>query len=360
MGFKRGRAWVLISLLVFSIIISSVLVSAWRPDFLKTKAYYNKEIKQLQDQITNLQKKYPDTSVKTGVWGFRTTVAEQITKLETKISALEKARDAKFSGAGISSASGVNIGPPPKWWEDLKDDKLHPKLAPFIRDWESGRVSCEIIKLFLLILVILLIFSSFIFVDFPPGYILKTLVSIALGLMITWLVTTGEVCAMLAGYRAVGISLMIFFPILVLTFFSFIVAYKMKNPFGLMAQRIMWLVYSMFLLLRTSAYFLSMIGVGSESDGILMTLTKQAAKLAWDAAVGATPTENTGDFFIIGIIHFIVALAVLWIFVFRNQDFLKYIYEKRMEAEVLSEKEKFKRARAARDVYAGALGGKDE
>ncbi|MCX8159134.1 MAG: hypothetical protein N3D20_02480 [Candidatus Pacearchaeota archaeon] len=115
-------------------------------------------------------------------------------------------------------------------------------------------LSGEIIKWLFLILIILLIYSTLAFTNFPPNAVVRILISIISGALATFLIATEEFLTIIQSYSAMGIALSVFLPIFILGFFTLVVATKV-NPIGILLQRIIWLVFSLYLFLKSAIFY---------------------------------------------------------------------------------------------------------
>jgi len=114
-------------------------------------------------------------------------------------------------------------------------------------------------KYLILLLILILIYSALAFANFPENAGLRMTLAVIGGILSTFLITTKELITGLISYSALGVTLFTFFPILVLGFFTLVVATK-ANPIGIFLQRIMWLIYSVYLFIKTGvlAYAMSL------------------------------------------------------------------------------------------------------
>jgi hypothetical protein len=388
MKVKEARVYFLVAILVLSVVVSAALISAWIPFVKDNWEDYNQAIEKLQEEKVVLQeeldnllkekKENKGDDVYLGFWQnlvknkrlkfggvsygeARAYFQDKIRDIEAEISRLEKERDVKYPGEtknekirkdqeSRDELTGLKISDTdPQWWTDLKTE------YSFLAQWESGEIQKSSLKIFILALFIILFFSIFAFVDFPPNFVLKIVASVIMGFIVSWMLTPDEILDSLIGLKALGVSLMIFFPILILTFFSFVIGFKMRNPFGIMAQKILWLVYGLFLVLRTGAILFSFLDFSKVS---FFSRLGRVVSGFFKGLVGWTsPTVSQGDLTTMLIIHFVVGLVVIWIFVLKNSDFIEWAYKQRIESEATVQKEKIAGAKAAVDVWNEGLRG---
>lgn len=207
----------------------------------------------------------------------------------------------------------------------------------------------SVAKLFLLFLVIILVFSALNSADFPESDIVKVLLSFIVGFLGTVLISNNEVISILQSYSALGITLTLFFPIIILGFLSVVVASK-ANPIGIYLQRIMWLIYSLYLFIRFGFLLLAKAVEGKTGDSydgvkkLIEFFIKDASKIQ---------TDNT-----IITILFLVSIVVFIFFVLMNKHFIKWLAEEKTEAASLAHKTKLDKAKAAVDNLANYIEGK--
>lgn len=127
--------------------------------------------------------------------------------------------------------------------------------------WETGLTDANyglignLLKYLVLILVIILVYSALMYVKFPESNSLKLLLAVVIGVIATFAITSAELLSALHSYTAMGVTLILFFPILILGFLTIMVA-SVANPFGIFLQRIMWLIYSIYLFIKTGLLLL--------------------------------------------------------------------------------------------------------
>ena len=197
--------------------------------------------------------------------------------------------------------------------------------------------------------VIILVFSALNSADFPESDIVKVLLSFVVGFLGTVLISNNEVISILQSYSALGVTLTLFFPILILGFFSVVVASK-ANPIGIYLQRIMWLIYSIYLFIRSGFLLLARVVSDKTGDGyesarnVIAFFIEDASKIQ---------TDNT-----ILTILLLVSVAVFIFFVIMNKHFIKWLAEEKTEAASLAHKTKLDKAKAAVDNLANYIEGK--
>lgn len=196
----------------------------------------------------------------------------------------------------------------------------------------------EFAKILILLLVIILIFSTFSYIGFPDNAGLRFLLAIIVGVLATILISNNEVLTMLQSFKALGITFTIFIPILILTFFSFVVAAKAGSFFGVMAQKIMWLIYSVYLFLTTATLLLKGL-VDESSPGWKPFFDFMGVKVA--------ETNN-----VILMILCAVSVMVFFIFVMNNKWFMHWVAGEKLDSDIDRVKENLKRSQALRKAEA--------
>ena len=205
-----------------------------------------------------------------------------------------------------------------------------------------------IIKWAILALIVLLIYSALAFVKFPESATLRLIISIVVGFLATFFITTEELITAMQSYTALGIAMTVFFPIMILGFFTLVVASK-ANPIGIYLQRILWLIYSIYLFFRA---------------GILLLLKN--AYNVFDAAGKTTLTAGTKTYWGFinvnltqGVINslekydttmlitlVVVAIAVFIIMVISNKPIIAWFAKEKREAEIEGQKATIARSKA--------------
>ncbi len=202
-----------------------------------------------------------------------------------------------------------------------------PLLGILVAKGEISEKSAsgEFIKLFFMLLVIILIYSSLNYVNFPEQPGLRWLLAGVTGFLATVLISSNEIIAILESYKALGIAMTLFFPLMILAFFTFVVTTKV-SVFGILIQRILWMIYSIYLFFRAAGLLL----IRLFGDEILKrggTMEKIATFLL------GKNIQSTEASPIILIVMIIVAIVVFWIFVYKNKALAEWLIKEKREAE---------------------------
>jgi len=159
-------------------------------------------------------------------------------------------------------------------------------------DWKNGDLGAIAIflKYIFLVLSILLVYSALAYGKFPESAGLRIAIAIVVGFLITFMISTSEVLTAMTSYSALGITLIIFFPILILGFFTLVVASK-ASPMGIFLQKIMWVIYSFYLFIKAGAMLLLKYSMSSAGD-----VVSKAYTVGTDGAIayGTTIIDKAG------------------------------------------------------------------
>jgi len=139
-------------------------------------------------------------------------------------------------------------------------------------DFSDANLTTETLKLLILVLIVVLIYSALSYASFPENIFIRILLAVIGGFLSTFLIGRKEIITTINSYSALGLALLIFFPIMILVFLS-IVSAKKGDPFGIFFQRLLWLAYSLFLFLKVGVLALLKWSV-SRSEVAEMTIEK--------------------------------------------------------------------------------------
>lgn len=243
-------------------------------------------------------------------------------------------------------------------------------------DWKNPQKDFdmlgETVKYFALLLIIILVYSALSSAQFPSNGALRLILAIAVGFLATFLITTNELITALESYKAMGVALIIFFPIMILAFFTLIVAGK-ANPIGIYIQKILWLIYSVFLFFKSGVLYILTYYVKVDSQGNLLYLqqvvqegaewvVKEAPNGVTAEAGGALPdwlgfflpakdpsqlaqilTRNDG--LTLGVL-LVVAIGVFIIMVLGNHYVVAWFEKERRDAAIEAQKSRIEKSAA--------------
>ncbi|MCF7800328.1 hypothetical protein K9M16_05005 [Candidatus Babeliales bacterium] len=216
---------------------------------------------------------------------------------------------------------------------------------PVIGDWAKGNLNDGTVNLLVLLLLVVLIYSIFGYVNFPENSGIQFLIAIILGFLSTYALSAAEVSTFLLSYSALSTAIILFFPILIIGFFSYVAVMK-DNFFAVFSQKILWLIYSLYLLLSSGLTLLlknaSILGLETGKWGGFFAFFDFNIKTAGNYS-------ST-----ILVIQFIVAIAVFWIFVLRNKTILNWIAGEKKDWDLSKMQERLERAGALEKARADA------
>jgi len=208
------------------------------------------------------------------------------------------------------------------------------------------------LKWFVLFLVIILIFSALNEVEFPSNSFLRILLSLVVGFLSTFFITTKELITALTGYTALGLTLVIFFPIAILAFFTIVIARKGK-AFGLYAQKIMWMIYSIFLLIKAGILFVIM------QDGWTVPIAAgkplAGTETFWGIPLGVTKAMVSNYDATILFTLMVTAVAVFVIMGLGNKIIREWLAGEAAETAIEAQKELIKKSQGLRRAEADAV-----
>lgn len=210
--------------------------------------------------------------------------------------------------------------------------------------------SGEFAKLLILLLLIVLIYSALETVQFPENKAIRLVLAIVVGVLATMLITTAEILSLLQSYKALGIAITVFFPIMILTFFTFVVSTK-GNPFGILTQKILWIAYSVYLFLRAGILILlkwALAGGGVDKQGFLIKFVEFLGGKS--LAIGALSQYDTTTL----IVNVAIAIAVFFIFVVGNDALALWLASEKRDIDIENQKDRLKRSQALRKAEADA------
>ena len=237
--------------------------------------------------------------------------------------------------------SGFNIG----------DSLKNLPVVGFLVGEHSTSGLAEFSKLIILILVILLIQASLSYASFPDNAGTRWLISVAVGLLATLFISNDEIISAMLSYKALGLTFIIFLPLLILTFFTFVVANKL-NPFGIVIQKIAWIIFSVYLFVQALGILLiKWFGKGYVYSDYVTGFVSGALGTEFANAI-----LNQGSQTVL-ILLLVVSIAVFIIFVVKNEAFVAWLSDSRREADLMKYRDTANRAREARNTDAESTRG---
>jgi hypothetical protein len=228
--------------------------------------------------------------------------------------------------------------------------KQTPLIGIFFADsFTNISAVTELTKFLFLILVVVLIYSALAYVKFPDNAALRMLLSVVVGFLSVFMISSSELLAILESYKALGLSLTIFLPIFILAFFTFVVATEAK-PFGILAQKILWVIYSGYLFLKTGSLILIKFlarSSGSVESPAMQGFFRFILGANWRQSLALQSSTLTL------IILFVVSIFVWITFVSSNKALRHWLAHEKMAADMDVYEDNATRQQKARKVDAG-------
>lgn len=256
---------------------------------------------------------------------------EQIKAQEQVVSSAQQVLNSKLSDLNKVSAGDFSLAETFSFGsENVKD---------WLQAWEKGEgiggpdgVSVVFIKYLLLVLVFFLVFSSI--GSFFENILVKTAVSLAFSFLVTLGINPTQIVSLFKSYSAAGISISIFFPIIVLGLITYNAVKKMR-PEGLALQRFLWAAYSIFLFLDSAATFFN----------------QQIVKMNFPFAnffsniFASFGVGTQGDTTIL-FINMIISVSLFYFMVLKADSFMRKLAEMIRESDLAAKEDAIKRADA--------------
>jgi|APSaa5957512622_1039677.scaffolds.fasta_scaffold48766_2 hypothetical protein len=237
-----------------------------------------------------------------------------------------------FDGASTSAAATGSFFE--KRYELWKDG------VKSLQDPSKRSLIGETLKWLFLLIIMGISYSGLSAIDIPDNAFLRILLSIVVGFLATFLITTEELITALESYSALGIAISVFLPLIILIGITIMLASK-AEPAGIYAQKILWLIYAAYLFLRTAILLLLKM-FGSFSGGGFHL----PGGLSWMASFitqGTIKTLESYDTTML-IVLFVVSIAVFVIFVVKNNFVIEWLNSERRKSEIAAQKARMKRS----------------
>jgi len=278
----------------------------------------------------------------------------------------DAAADATLKAAGDSLDPAFQVGSSTQAWCSKSSGETAGFLKARLCLWfwgystetqESLPAIVEIVKWFMLFIVIILIYSALSYGGFPESAFLRIILSIVTGFLATFFISTGEILTMMISYSALGVTLTVFFPIMILIFFTIGVA-KKASPTGIFFSKIIWLIFSIYLFLKAGFLLLvkfyaekSVSGVVPSGDAIWYNpatwfSTTFREQLFGKEILGGTIEQASQHSTIMLLLLLVVAIAVFIIGVVKNDWVIAWLNKEARESEVEAQKSMLERSRA--------------
>ncbi len=237
------------------------------------------------------------------------------------------------------------------------------KNLPLVNLWLKGydaekenlNFAGEFVKVMLLLLLTLLVYSSMSYANFMHGGI-RFVVSVIIGLLATFLISTEALLTSLTSFTALGTAIWIFLPILVLTFFTIMVS-SAAAPFGILVQEILWVIYSVYTFISGIVIFSLYQGKTNAvakffNDWIVIPLYGKNSALLAGMTKNADPTT--------AVLLIVVSIVVFWIAVVKGTFLTHWLAKEKMDAEIMKFQTDVQKQSAKRKAEAADVSGKEE
>ena len=209
-------------------------------------------------------------------------------------------------------------------------------IASWLRVYEEGgNVSDVLLKYLFLALIIALVYSTLAQVEFPESTGLRLVIAAVVGLLSTIAIQPDVLIAILTSYTALGVTLILFIPILILAFLTITVAIR-ANPIGMLIQKILWILYAAYLFISSGT---SLLLSYFESNSFFYEVA---------TFLGASPSADN----FIALLLFIISIAVFFIAIVGNKFLIEWTAKEMREADIERYKDTAKRSRAVRETDA--------
>lgn len=202
------------------------------------------------------------------------------------------------------------------------------------------------------LLILAFMYSAFTFFKFPKNPLLRVFICLAITVLAVGMISQEELIAALTSYGALGITFIMVIPIIVLAFFSLMVSVQ-AAPMGLLAQRLIWIIYGAYLFIRSSLLLLAsgLLWFGPTNNSKFFSDLYGFFGLSLEKLQMDSLTISTADNTIL-IINIIVSIAVIVIFVFMNDMYTAWIMEKARQYDLKAFEDTQKRATGVEETRA--------
>jgi len=195
------------------------------------------------------------------------------------------------------------------------------------------------IKILLLFIIVGIIFSALGFMNFPENAGIRFVLSAVVGFLATSFIDPQEIAAAMVSYRALGIAVILFLPIMVLGAITFQVIIK-QQFIGIVLQRILWLVYSIYLFARSAFPYIwektLEFGLDEIDNGFVVTIKSVITKIVGDV--------SAQDPLILGI-QAVVAVVLFWVMFVKNDVVKKWLLDSKFNDQIEKIKGQLRKSR---------------
>jgi len=233
----------------------------------------------------------------------------------------------------------------------------------------SYAILAQTMKVFVLLLVLVLVYSAFTLAKFPKYFLLRLGLAFAIAYVSTITLSASELVTLLLSYNALSITFAVFMPIFVLSLFTFVVALDGRNKVGILFQRVMWLVYSLYLFFKVAVLLLAFFSLAPQiasydangnpnsyvmnADGsYVMALPAWVNDVSGNMEVSQIKSYDVPTL----IILLCVSIAVFLLGVVYNNSIMKRLMKMKTDADIEYERNLSRRSHAAREIDSARLG----
>ena len=203
-------------------------------------------------------------------------------------------------------------------------------------------------KVLILFIAIGLVFSALGFIGFPENTAIRFAFSLVIGVLAISLITPSEIIAAMKSYKALGITITLALPIIIMMAISVQLAIK-GNFMGIMVQRLLWLIYSLYLFITSIfQYGISQGWVtgGSSSGSLVDAMVKYFVSSQAKTTLDADP--------ILVFIQIIISVVIFWWFFLENKKLMTWIKDQKFFTDMMNMRDTFKRSSARDKANAAA------
>ncbi|MEK6890425.1 MAG: hypothetical protein AABX35_04530 [Nanoarchaeota archaeon] len=269
---------------------------------------------------------------------------------------------AEETGSAPTPSSANKATTSNSWLDNLKNLRNVALIDLWLNGYSAKKDSIsyagEFVKIMLLILLVLLVYSSLDYANFlgenKGGT--RFIISLIVGILATFLVSTEALLSSLTSFTALGTAIWIFLPILVLTFFTIMVA-SSAAPFGMLIQRILWLVYSVYTFLSGIVIF--SLAQSKAGSGIAIFLNTYIVNPLYGGANSAVLTGmRTNADAPTAILLMVVSIMVFFIAVVKAPFAEAWLAKLARDEKIMKYQDEIEKAAAKRRTDAKDVDGK--
>ena len=223
----------------------------------------------------------------------------------------------------------------------------------FIQKWGIGTdqvFSLVLLKYFLLIMLFALIYMSLSFMKFFENAPTRIVLALVVSILISIAINPNDIVAALALYKSLYVTIVLFVPFLVIGTLT-LKALERFDTFGIFIQKVLWGIYSIYLLFVSAGMLLF-------SNSFLEGLNKifpfnylwtYLFKYVWMfyEFFGLLEENNA-----IGFLLLIVSLFIIYTLVLNNESTTKILRDWIKDAKKLKERDTAAKLNAARNIMA--------